>query len=44
MTKPKEKEKQLRNWKGQFGKLVCVNGHDLCYLGPDEKCPTCEIR
>lgn len=24
--------------------LVCVNGHDRCYLGPDPKCPYCEHR
>ena len=24
--------------------LVCVNGHDLCYLGPDENCQYCERR
>ena len=24
--------------------LVCVSGHDLCYLGPDENCQYCERR
>ena len=25
-------------------RLVCVNGHDRCYLGPDEDCPYCERK
>lgn len=24
--------------------LKCVNGHDRCYLGPDEDCPYCERK
>lgn len=23
-------------------RLKCTNGHDRCYLGPDEDCPYCE--
>jgi hypothetical protein len=28
--------------RGHFAELVCINGHDRCYLGPDERCPYCE--
>jgi hypothetical protein len=23
-------------------RLKCVNGHDRCYMGPDDDCPYCE--
>lgn len=32
----------VRNHKGQFARLKCVNGHDRCYEGPVEDCPYCE--
>lgn len=32
----------VRNSKGRFAKLVCVNAHDRCYEGGP--CPYCEPR
>lgn len=29
---------------GDNRELICVNGHDRCYLGPDPDCPYCELR
>jgi len=30
----------LRNSRGQFMRVICVNAHDRCYLGGP--CPYCE--
>lgn len=35
-------DKQPRDHRGRFAKLVCVNAHDRCYEGGP--CPYCEIR
>lgn len=32
----------MRDYKGRFGYLVCVNAHDRCD-GADEDCQYCEI-
>lgn len=32
----------VRDYRGRFATLRCVNGHDRCYLGADEACPYCE--
>jgi hypothetical protein len=32
----------VRDYHGRYATLRCVNGHDRCYLGPDENCPYCE--
>lgn len=33
-----------RDWRGRFGVVVCVNGHDRCFYGPSLECPYCEVR
>jgi hypothetical protein len=33
---------QLRDYRGRFATLKCVNGHDRCHEGPSEECPYCE--
>jgi hypothetical protein len=33
-----------RDWRGRFGTVVCVNGHDRCFYGPSLECPYCEVR
>jgi hypothetical protein len=38
----KSTHKHLRDHKGRFAKLVCVNAHDRCYEGGT--CPYCEVR
>ncbi len=34
----------IRNARGQFSKLVCVNAHDRCFGGADGDCPYCEVK
>lgn len=38
------KEKPLRDSKGKFTTLRCVNAHDRCYGGAGGPCPMCEPK
>lgn len=35
-------DKPLRDAKGHYAEVRCINAHDRCYLGANENCPYCE--
>lgn len=44
MTTELLSDRPVRDWRGRFARLVCVNAHDRCYGGAGGDCPYCETR